>query len=111
MPRHNWQQPGGFVRMRLRLGELLRSNPKRNINKWIRTVLAVAAYVLYGSAVLVLERAEPSAWTIETESGLPAAVSYAIYGTKPGSIDRNVFTLFNSVPVREAIKQTATGTM
>ncbi len=79
------------------------------MNRWIRIVLAVAAYVLYGGAVLVLERAEPSAWTIEAESGLPAAVSYAVYGAKFGSIERNVLTVFHAAPVREAIKQTSTG--
>jgi hypothetical protein len=63
----------------------------------LRKGLAVAAFLLYAGAALLLVREHPAAWSAESESSLPAAISYAVYGTPLGAIDSNVLQTVDQI--------------
>ena len=59
-----------------------------------RPILPLLSYLLYAAAALVAVHQHPSAWSLEHDDGLPAAISHAVYGTRLGLYDSNVRAVF-----------------
>lgn len=59
-----------------------------------RTILPLLSYLLYAAAALVAVHQHPSAWSLEHDDSLPAAISHAVYGTRIGLYDSNVRAVF-----------------
>lgn len=84
-----------------------------------RQALAFAAFLLYAAAGLVATHEHPSAWRLEHEGSLPAAISHAVYGTPLGQYDTNVYAVFFDLnrtgvtpqSVEKAVEDTARGTL
>jgi hypothetical protein len=85
----------------------------------LRSGLAVAAFLLYAAAAIVAMREHPSAWTLEHEGSLPAAISHAVYGTPLGQYDTNVYAIFfdlnrtgvTAQSVEKTVEEVARGTI
>jgi hypothetical protein len=60
----------------------------------LRPILSFLSFVLYAVAALIAVREHPSAWTLEHDDSLPAAISHAVYGTRIGLYDSNVRAVF-----------------
>jgi hypothetical protein len=58
------------------------------------TLLAVASYLLYAAGALALRQDRATGWGLEAQGAIPAAVSYLVYGTPLGAVDRNVEAKF-----------------
>ena len=56
----------------------------------LRPSLSLLSFLLYAAAALVAVHEHPSAWTLEHDYSLPAALSHAVYGTRIGLYDGNV---------------------
>ena len=85
----------------------------------LRTGLALAAFLLYAAAAIVAMHEHPSAWTLEHEGSLPAAISHAVYGTPLGQYDTNVYAVFfdlnrtgvTAQSVEKTVEEVARGTI
>jgi hypothetical protein len=85
----------------------------------LRRALAFAAFLLYAAAAVVAVREHPSAWALEHEGSLPAAISHAVYGAPLGQYDTNVYAVFfdltrtgvTAQSVEQAVEETARGTL
>ncbi len=60
----------------------------------LRPSLSFLSFLLYAAAALIGVHEHPSAWTLEHEDSLPAAISHAVYGTRIGLFDSNVRNVF-----------------
>ena len=85
----------------------------------LRSGLAFAAFLLYAAAAIVAMHEHPSAWTLEHEGSLPAAISHAVYGTPLGQYDTNVYAVFfdlnrtgvTAQSVEKTVEEVARGTI
>jgi hypothetical protein len=85
----------------------------------LRQGLAFAAFLLYAAAAIVAVHEHPSAWALEHEGSLPAAISHAVYGTPLGEFDTNVQAAFFDLnrtgltarSVERTVEETARGTI
>jgi hypothetical protein len=85
----------------------------------LRSALAFGAFLLYAAAAVVATHEHPSAWALEHEGSLPAAISHAVYGTPLGQFDTNVQAVFfdlnrtgvTAQSVQKAIEEVARGTI
>jgi hypothetical protein len=85
----------------------------------LRRGLAFAAFLLYAAAAIVAVHGHPSAWSLEHEGSLPAAISNVVYGTWLGQFDTNVQAVFldlnrtgvTAQSVERAVEETARGTI
>jgi hypothetical protein len=59
-----------------------------------RRILPFLSYLLYAAAALIAVHQHPSAWSLEHDDSLPAAISHAVYGTRLGLYDSNVRAVF-----------------
>jgi hypothetical protein len=59
-----------------------------------RPILSFLSYLLYAAAALIAVHQHPSAWSLEHDDSLPAAISHAVYGTRLGLYDSNVRAVF-----------------
>ena len=62
-----------------------------------RPILSLLSYLLYAAAALIAVHQHPSAWSLEHDDSLPAAISHAVYGTRLGLYDSNVRAVFLEV--------------
>jgi len=60
----------------------------------LRSNLSFVSFLLYAAAALFAVHEHPSAWALEHEGSLPAAISHAVYGTRVGLYDTNVRNVF-----------------
>src|SRR5262249_59340158 len=60
----------------------------------LRPALSFVSFLLYAAAALIAVREHPSAWALEHDDSLPAAISHAVYGTRIGLYDSNVRAVF-----------------
>jgi hypothetical protein len=61
----------------------------------ILALLAAASFLLYAAGVLMLHQDRAPGWSLEADGPIPAAVSYLIYGTPLGAVERDVRRKFN----------------
>jgi len=60
----------------------------------LRASLGFISFLLYATAALIAVHEHPSAWALEHDDSLPAAISHAVYGTRIGLYDSNVRAVF-----------------
>jgi hypothetical protein len=85
----------------------------------LRSILAFGSFLIYAAAAVVTMHEHPSAWALEHEGSLPAAISHAVYGTPLGRFDTNVRAVFfdlnrtglTAQSVEKSVEEIARGTI
>jgi hypothetical protein len=86
----------------------------------LRIAIALASFAIYAWAVVLVETHRPNAWSVEADAEIPAALSYAVYGTPLAVTVKSVFDRFHSIPslygnqrgadgINQAVQDTAQG--
>jgi hypothetical protein len=83
----------------------------------VRNSLAMASFIVYAIILVVFHQERPSTWSVETGSGIPAAISFFLGRAPLGSVERNILAAFfelkvvTPATVNETIETTAAGTL
>src|ERR1700693_3789064 len=75
------------------------STHRQQSGRMLRIAIAIASFAIYAWAVVLVETHRPNAWSVEADAEIPAALSYAIYGTPLAVTVKSVFDRFHSIPL------------
>jgi hypothetical protein len=69
----------------------------------VRRILAAASFLLYAIAAIVAVHNWPASWRVESQLGIPTAISNVVYGLQLGLIDSNVLAEFQGTLAADGV--------
>src|ERR1700680_4453440 len=73
------------------------STYRQQSGRVLRIAIAIASFAIYAWAVVLVETHRPNAWSVEADAEIPAALSYAIYGTPLAVTVKSVLDGFHGI--------------
>jgi hypothetical protein len=106
--RHAGMEPSDLPTYRQQSGRIL------------RIAIAIASFAIYAWAVALVETHRQNAWSVEADAEIPAALSYAVYGTPLTVTMKSVLDRFHGISplfgnqrgaegIDQAVQETAQG--
>jgi hypothetical protein len=99
------------------------STYRQQSGRMLRIAIAIASFAIYAWAVVLVETTHPqNAWSVEADAEIPAALSYAVYGTPLTVTLKSVLDRFHGISplfgnqggadgIDQAVRDTAQGEM
>jgi hypothetical protein len=99
------------------------STCRQQSGRILRIAIAIASFVIYAWAVVLVETTHPpNAWSVEADAEIPAALSYAVYGSPLMVTMKSVLDRFHRISplfgnqggadgIDQAVQETAQGSI
>src|ERR1700674_3151926 len=93
---------------------------RQQCGRVLRLAIAIASFAIYAWAVVLVNTSRPNVWSVEADAEIPAALSYAVYGTPLTVTVKSVHDRLHGIPslygnqrgadgIDQAIQETAQG--